>query len=115
MRAIQDGASKTFNMAINVAEVCLIPWFFYEEKTGMQKHKGKDGKLGIQLIPGMGIPVDSTDGMYFPQFPINPDHFINWINLWVQFWERLLSIGDLQVGRQSENDRTATETLAVIQ
>jgi hypothetical protein len=115
MKAIQEGASKTFNLAINVAEVCLIPWFFYTDVTGLGKNKKKDGKPGVQLTPGMGIKVDSIDGLYFPQFPINPDHFINWINLWVQFWERLLSIGDLQIGRQGEKTTTATETLAVIQ
>ena len=115
MKAIQDGASKTFNMAINVAEVTMIPWFFYTDVTGLSKNKGADGKPGLKLTPGMGVKVDSVDGLYFPKFPVNPDHFINWINLWVSFWERLLSIGDLQIGRQGENNRTATETLAVIQ
>jgi hypothetical protein len=115
MRSIQDGASKTFNMAINVAEITLIPWFMYEERTGLGNKKRSDGKQGVNLVPGMGIPVDSVEGLYFPSFSVNPDHFFNWINLWVSFWERLISIGDLQVGRQGEKDRTATETMAVIQ
>ena len=115
MRAIQDGASKTFNMAINTAEVTLIPWFFYTEASGIHKNKGKDGKPGVQLKAGKGVKVDDINGLLFPKFAINPDQFINWINLWVSFWERLLSIGDLQVGRQGEKDRTATETMAVIQ
>jgi hypothetical protein len=102
-------------MAINTAEVTLIPWFFYTDASGLQKHKGKDGRPGKKLAPGMGIKVDSTKDIVFPRFAVNPDHFHNWINLWVSFWERLLSIGDLQVGRQGDKSRTATETMAVIQ
>jgi len=115
MQSIQKGASKTFNMAINTAEVTLIPWFFYTEASGIAKNKGSDGKPGIQLKAGKGIKVDDVNGLLFPKFAINPDQYINWINLWVSFWERLLSIGDLQIGRQGEKDRTATETMAVIQ
>lgn len=111
LKAIQDGASKTFNMAINIAEITMIPWFLFEEKTGL-KGRYKDG---ISLKIGQGLPVDSVQGIYFPKFGINPDQMFNWINLWVSFWERVSSIGDLQIGRQGEKDRTATETMAVIQ
>ena len=111
LSAIQKGASKTFNMAINIAEITMIPWYFFTEKTGL-KARYKDG---LKLKLGMGYPVDSVDGLYFPKFSINPDQMFNWINLWVSFWERVSSIGDLQVGRASEKTTTATETMAVIQ
>jgi hypothetical protein len=110
IRAIQEGASKTFNTAINVAEVTMIPWFLFTESTGLDKYKE-----GIKLQAGKGIKVDSTDGLFFPKFSINPDQILKWIDLWVSFWERLISIGDLQVGRSGTKDTTATETMAVIQ
>ena len=110
IKSIQDGASKTFNTAINVAEVTMIPWFLFTESTGLDKYKD-----GIKLQAGKGIKVDSTEGLYFPKFSINPDQILKWIDLWVSFWERLISIGDLQVGRQGSKDTTATEALAVIQ
>lgn len=110
IKAIQEGATKTFNTAINVAEVTMIPWFLFTDATGLDKHQG-----GIELAAGKGIPVDSIEGLYFPRFSINPDQILKWIDLWVSFWERLISIGDLQVGRSGSKDTTATETMAVIQ
>lgn len=112
MRAIQEGASKTFNTSINIAEITMIPWFFFTENTGIDKYRD-----GIKLGAGKGIKVDSCDNqsLYFPRFSVNPDQMLKWIDLWVSFWERLISIGDLQVGRQSTKETTATETLAVIQ
>jgi hypothetical protein len=108
-KAIQNGASKTFNTAINIAEVTMIPWFLFEEKVGF---KSKETKL----VPGRGIPVDSVQGLYFPRFTINPAQMIDFIYLWTSFWEKLVSIGDLQVGRPSEDKgNTATEVMAVIQ
>ncbi len=107
-RSIQKGASKTFNMAINIAEVTLVPWFLYTSNVGFRGD--------VVLKPGQGVPVDSTEGLYFPRFNINPTHMIEYVTLWSSFWERLISIGDLQVGRQAEKkDTTATEVLAVIQ
>jgi hypothetical protein len=53
--------------------------------------------------------------LYFPKFAINPDQILKWIDLWVSFWEKLISIGDLQVGRSGTKNTTATETMAVIQ
>lgn len=112
IKSIQEGATKTFNTAINVAEVTMIPWFLFTEASGLQKYTD-----GMKLSAGKGILVDSTspDSLYFPRFSINPDQILKWIDLWVSFWERLVSIGDLQVGRSGTKDTTATETMAVIQ
>jgi len=110
IKSIQVGASKTFNTAINISDVTMIPWFLFTESTGIDKYTE-----GIKLSAGKGIKVDSIDGLYFPKFSINPDQMLKWIDLWVSFWERLISIGDLQVGRSGTKDTTATETMAVIQ
>jgi hypothetical protein len=111
LKSIQKGASKTFNTALNIVDITMIPWWLYTENTGIKRRYPR----GIKLKAGIGLPVDSTDGLYFPRFSINPDQMINWINLWITFWERVTSIGDLQIGRQSDEKRTATETMAVIQ
>lgn len=111
MKSIAKGASKTFNTAINIVELVMIPYYFFTEASGM-KRRYPDG---IKLKLGMGYPLDDVSQIYFPKFSINPDQMFNWINLWVSFWERLASIGDLQIGRQGNKERTATETMAVIQ
>ena len=119
VQAIQKGASKTFNTAINIAEVVMIPWFAYTDKSGIARTaKTEDGRSALKLRPGEGIPVDSTDGLLFPRFNINPAQMIDFLYLWISYWEKLVSIGDLQVGRPAESrgkKTTATEVMAVIQ
>jgi hypothetical protein len=106
-KAIQKGASKTFNMAINIAEIVLIPWFFYSKRAGM-KYEGK-------LYPGLGVEVDDPSAVVFPKFNINPDQMFQYLTIWEGYWERLLSIGNLQVGLPSTEAATATEVMATIQ
>jgi hypothetical protein len=107
MKSIQKGASKTFNMAINIAEVVMIPWFLYTAKVGF--------KGDVKLKPGMGVPVDSVEGLYFPRFNINPSQMLEYINLWVSFWERLINISNPQLGRTGDQKKTATEILTVVE
>lgn len=108
IKAIQEGANKTFNTAINIAEVVLIPWFLYTDKLGLPDREKK-------LKPGEGVKVDDISQIFFPTFPIRPDQMFNYLEIWVSFWERLVSIGDLQIGRTDQSKETATEVLAVIQ
>lgn len=105
-KAIQKGASKTFNMALNIAEIVLLPWFFYSKRAGL-KYSGK-------LKPATGVECDDPSLVVFPRFSINPDQMFQYLSFWEGYWERLLSIGDLQVGRPSK-DSTATEVMAVIE
>jgi hypothetical protein len=106
-KAIQVGASKTFNMAINIAEITLIPWFMFSSRLGM--------KGPLKLIPGMGMEVDDPSAVVFPKFSINPDQMFQYLSIWEGFHERLVSIGDLQVGRPADSKTTATEVMAVIE
>jgi len=108
MKSIQKGASKTFNMALNIAEVVLIPWFFYTDKAGLRGDATK-------LKPGMGIKVDDVKGLHFPSFNINPSQMFNYIEVWMSFWERVISIGDVQMGLPDAKKTTATEVLAIIE
>ena len=108
IKSIQKGASKTFNMAINIAEIVMIPWFLYTDKVGF---RGKETKLK----PGQGINVDDISGLYFPKFSINPSQMFQYIEVWMTFWERVVSIGDVQMGLPDAKKTTATEVLAVIE
>lgn len=109
IKSIQNGASDIFNMVVNVATVTMIPWFLYTDKAGM------DGEAVI--TPGKGIKVDDPSNIVFPRFNQNPRSYIVFIEMFMSLWEKLGSIGDIQIGRLSESrkDATATETMAAIQ
>lgn len=111
MQSIQDGASMSFNLAINTGNIKLLPWGFYGAKSGLDKLKGRDTQL--QLGIGKMLKVDSTADILFPQMNGDPGGFVQFMEIWMGFWERAFNIGDLQVGRPKGD--TATETLAVIQ
>lgn len=110
MKSIQDGATDLFNSIQDTLFLTMIPWFFYEDKAGL---KGE-----VDLRPGKGVKVDSVGGVMFPKFQINADHYLNFLNLLMSLWERVGSIGDLQIGRPSDlagKNKTATEIMAVIE
>lgn len=110
LKAIQVGASDLFNSIQDTLFITMIPWFFYTDKTGL---KGQ-----IELYPGKGVKVDSTEGLLFPKFSINANEYLAFLNLLMSLWERVGSIGDLQVGRPSDlagKNKTATEIMAVIE
>ena len=96
LKSIQEGANKTFNTAINVAEITMIPWFLYTAKLGLRGDTKK-------LVPGEGVKVDDISQIYFPRFSVNPDQLFNYLQIWGSFWERVASIGDLQTGRTDDS------------
>lgn len=109
LKSIQAGASDIFNMITNIAYLTMMPWFFYDSKSGLRGE--------ITLKPGAGIKVDDVQGIRFQEFRINPQQYIQFLNLFVSFWERVGSIGDWQLGRTNEQGgrKTATEVMSVIQ
>ncbi|MFA5410110.1 MAG: hypothetical protein WC343_15150, partial [Bacilli bacterium] len=109
LKAIQAGASDVFNMITNIGYLTMMPWFFYDAKSGLRGQ--------IELVPGKGIKVDDVQGIRFQEFRINPAQYIQFLNLFVSFWERVGSIGDWQLGRTNEQGgrKTATEVMSVIQ
>lgn len=96
-------------MVVNVATITMIPWFMYTDAAGAEGE--------VILSPGKGIKVDDTSGVLFPKFAQNPRSYIVFIEMFMSLWEKLGSIGDIQIGRMSESrkDATATETMAAIQ
>jgi len=109
LKAIQNGATDLYNQVINVATICMIPWFLYTDASGAESIK--------ELKPGVGIKVDDPSQVNFPKFNQNPRSYIVFIEMFMQLWERVGSIGDIQMGRvsQGSGDTTATETMAAIQ
>ena len=107
LKGIQEGGSDIFNLVMNIATVVMIPWYFYEEGAGI---KGKH-----EIHPGKGIPATDTSKILFPKFNINPQQFIEFINTFIQLWERTISLSEPQIGKQTSEQTTATEVLAVIQ
>ena len=109
LKQIQKGASDMFNTVINIAMLCMLPWFFYDSKSGLA------GEVKLRL--GHGVKVDNVDGVKFPEFKTNPAQYLEFMNLFTTLWERLGSIGDWQLGRTNEvgGRKTATEVMSVIQ
>lgn len=107
IKSIQDGASDFFNAILNIAYIVMLPWFFYEDKSGLR---------GVfEIKPGQGIPVDSVQGILFPNFNINPSAYLSFIEMFLGLWERLGSVANPQIGRPEDTKKTATEIMMVVQ
>ncbi|MBW1612785.1 MAG: hypothetical protein JRJ57_02170 [Deltaproteobacteria bacterium] len=107
MKAIQNGASDVFNLVMDIATVCMIPWFLYSNKAGIEGD--------VDIYPGKGVKCDDPKEVVFPKFQIQPRAFIDFIHLFFDLWEKLQSVGNLQVGKTSPRETTASEVVAVIQ
>jgi hypothetical protein len=108
MKSIQNGASDFFNTVINISTLCMIPWFFYDDASGMKKE--------TELFPGKGVPVDSVAGIKIPDFfKLNPGNYLQFIEVFMRLWEQVGNISNPQIGRPDDKQKTATEIMAVIQ
>jgi len=107
LKSIQDGASTLFNQMINTAFITMIPWYFFEEGAGI---KGKQ-----QIMPGKGLKVIDINKIKFPDWRMDPRQYIEFLNIFISLWERLVSISEPQVGKMKTKDTTATEILSVIE
>lgn len=107
IKGIQDGASDFFNAVLNSADICMLPWYFYEESSGVRGDQ--------KIYPGKGVPVDSVKGILFPNFNVNPAAYLSFVEVFIQLWERAGSIANPQMGRPNEGKKTATEIMTVVQ
>ena len=107
MKAIQDGASQMFSLLMNIATICMMPWYFYEDGAGVQ---GKQ-----EVYPGAGVKVNDVSKIKFAEYRVNPRDYIEFLNLWFDLWERLGGISDPQIGASGEGNKTATEVLTVVE
>lgn len=108
LKAVQEGASDLFNYLLNVAVMCMLPWYFYEEGAGI---KGKQ-----YIRPGEGLKVENIDRIKFPEyFKINPNQYIEFFKIFVDLWERIVSISEPQIGKTKSQQTTATEILTAVE
>ncbi len=107
LKGTQNGASDLFNALLNIAYVVMIPGGFYEESSGL---RGK-----IEREPGQWIKVDNVKGVLPFAYNINPANYLNFMEMFIQFWERSGSIANPQMGRPDDKQKTATEIMMVVQ
>ena len=107
IKSIQDGASNMFSQLMNIVTICMIPWYFYEDGSGVQ---GKQ-----EIYPGAGVKVKDTSKILFPKYNINPQQYTGLLDMWFSLWEKLISISDPQIGKPTEDKKTATEILTVVE
>ncbi len=107
LKAVQQGGSDLLSMIINIAYLVMMPWFFYDAKSGLRGE--------IKLNMGTGVKVDDVNGVKFPEFRMNPREYLDFLNIFMSLWEKIGNISDTQIGRVNESKTTATEVMTVVQ
>ena len=107
LKGIQEGGSELFNLITNITFLTMMPWYFYDAKSGLR------GETEIE--PGKGIKVDDVAGIKMVEFAINPQQYLQFFSTIMMFWEKIGNISDTQIGRTREKDTTATEIMTVVQ
>lgn len=108
MKSIQKGASDIFNRMVNVADIVLLPWYFYEAGAGIPDDKQK-------IMPGEGVMVENIAKIMFPKWNIDVARYIDLFNIFISLWERLSAMSEPRTGKPSEKEKTATEIMSVIE
>lgn len=81
-----------------------LPFFFY-------KQGGRFNPQAITLMPGKGYPIDSPADVNFPQVPPPDPSYFNEEQLLMNYFDRLLALGDVIQGLQGKADASATNTI----
>ena len=103
---LQDLVKATFDMAFDAASIAKRPFFFYNSTAWK-------GQFEISLGPAEGYPVSGNprDQILFPNIPAGDQAWaFQVIGLAVQAFERLLMLGDLQLGRVPQGKASALRT-----
>ena len=108
MKAIQKGASNIFNRMMNVADVVLLPWYFYESGAGLPSGTQK-------IMPGEGVEVENVTKILFPKWNIDVGQYNVLFNTFISLWERLSAMSEPRTGKVSTQKKTATEIMSVIE
>jgi len=108
MKAIQQGASDIFNRMINVADIVMLPWYFFQAGAGISDDKQK-------IMPGEGVEVEDINKILFPKWNIDIARYIDLFNIFISLWERLSAMSEPRIGKTTEQKTTATEVLAALE
>lgn len=81
-----------------------LPFFFY--KSG-----GRFNPQAITLMPGKGYPLDDPSSVNFPQVPPPDPSYYNEEQMIMNYFDRVLALGDVIQGLQGKSDASATNTI----
>lgn len=81
-----------------------LPFFFY-------KQGGRFNPQAITLMPGKGYPMESPSDVNFPQIPPPDPSYFNEEQLIMNYFDRVLALGDVIQGLQGKADASATNTI----
>jgi hypothetical protein len=93
---------------IDSGTVQIVPWFFYEPGSGYDPDEAV-------IAPGHGIPVSDSSKIHFPSLSVSSQTYLQFLNFLLAMFERLVSISDFGMGRQSETAGQGGQTLGGIQ
>lgn len=81
-----------------------LPFFFY-------KQGGRFNPQTITLTPGKGYPVDDPSSIHFPQSPPPDPSYYQEEKMLLDYFDRILALGDSIQGVTGGADNTATNTI----
>lgn len=81
-----------------------LPFFFY--KSG-----GRFNPQTLTLMPGRGYPLDSPSEVNFPAPPAPSPSYFNEEHMLLDYFDRILALGDVIQGLQGKGDASATNTI----
>jgi hypothetical protein len=112
---LHDYIKGLLDQAADVHAIAGIPFFFYSATAKLSQDV-------MRIAPGEGIPVpgDPRATIYFPNMPQKDQTYtFQALTFALQLFERLLMIGDLQLGRvptgKASALRTVGTTMALLQ
>ncbi len=91
IRHYSNGIDDLYNLMIDSGTIEVIPWFFLEEGPGADN-------IDLRVTPGRGIPIPKGSNPVFPKLGVKSPVFIEFINLLLGFFERMISLSDNAVG-----------------
>jgi len=97
------GIDDLFNMMIDSGTIEIIPYFFYEATPG--------GDMTNKTIsPGRGVRVPKGSNITHPQTGVKSVAVESFIQVLLGFFERIVSLSDYTLGRQSQSAGKGGET-----
>lgn len=108
IRHLEDGCTDLFNQMIDAGTIQIDPWFFYEPGSGYDPDEA-------YIAPGHGIPCTDASKIHFPNITVSAQIYLQFINFVLAMFERILSISDFGMGRQSDLPGEGGQTLGGIQ
>jgi len=108
VRHLEDGCTDLFNQMIDCGTIQIDPWFFYEATSGYDEDE-------TFVAPGHGIKVSDASAIHFPNLSVSAQVYLEFINFVLSMFERILSISDFGLGRQSDLPGEGGQTLGGIQ